>query len=133
MKTRVLIESPFGRNVDGSKCTADEYDRNEVYVRRALKDSLQRGEAPFASHALYTLVLHDTDLEERKMGMEAGFAWGAVTDIVAVYTDYGITPGMNEGLLRWWAQELAVEHRTIGENPTPQTTRFTVGPIVENK
>ena len=38
--TLVIIESPFGRNVDGSKCTPDEYRRNTIYVRRCVIDSL---------------------------------------------------------------------------------------------
>ena len=115
--TMVIIESPFGRNVDGSKCTPEEYERNTTYVRRAVEDSLRRGEAPFGSHALYPLVLDDPDAKERRMGMEAGFAWGAVADVAAVYQDYGITPGMVEGVERHNANGLIIEHRSIGKNP----------------
>lgn len=116
MKTRVLIESPFGRNVDGSRASSEEMDRNIVYVHRALEDSLRRGEAPFASHALYPLVLVDANAEERRMGMEAGFAWGEVAHIVAVYEDYGFTPGMREGIDRWMELGIHVHYRRIGPN-----------------
>ncbi|KKK77604.1 hypothetical protein LCGC14_2851890, partial [marine sediment metagenome] len=82
-----------------------------------VEDSLRRGEAPFGSHALYPLVLDDPDAKERRMGMEAGFAWGAVADVAAVYQDYGITPGMVEGVERHNANGLIIEHRSIGKNP----------------
>lgn len=117
MKLRVLIESPFGRNPDGSKCTPAEYERNTVYVRRALAHSLRRGEAPFASHALYPLVLDDAKAGERRMGMEAGFAWGEAVHLVAVYADYGITPGMREGIGMWESRGLQITYLKIGPNP----------------
>lgn len=116
-KLRVLIESPFGRNVNGSKCTPAQYVRNTIYVRRAIADSLARGEAPFGSHALYPLVLHDPDVEQRRAGMEAGFAWGAVAQHIGVYTDYGITPGMIEGIDRWKKLGIPISYWLIGLNP----------------
>ena len=114
-KLRVLIESPFGSNPDGSRCTFSQYDRNAAYVRRAIFDSLQRGEAPFASHGLYPGVLDDEDPAERRMGMEAGFAWGEVAQLVAVYVDNGITRGMQEGIDRWEAMGIPVERREINK------------------
>ena len=41
---RVIIESPYAGFVK----------RNEDYARECLRDSLMRGEAPIASHLLYT-------------------------------------------------------------------------------
>lgn len=113
-KPRVLIESPFGRNPDGSRCLPAEYRRNTRYACRAIKDSLKRGEAPFAPHVLYPLVLNDIDDEERQMGMEAGFAWGEVAEFVAVYDDLGITAGMRVGIDRWRRLGLPIIHRDIG-------------------
>lgn len=86
----VVIESPF----------AGDVERNLKYVRAAMADALARGEAPYASHALYTQpgVLDDTKPDERKLGMEAGFAWGVLADRVAVYTDLGISDGMMRGV-----------------------------------
>ena len=40
----VIIESPYAGNVE----------ENEEYARKCLRDCLMRGEAPFASHLLYT-------------------------------------------------------------------------------
>lgn len=113
-KTRVLIESPFGRNTDGSQCTPEQYDRNTRYLYRAIRDSLERGEAPFASHALYPLVLDDPDQRQRRQGMESGFAWGECAQLIAVYADHGITPGMIEGIDRWENLGITVERRAIG-------------------
>ncbi len=43
----VILESPYGG-------TPEEVERNVKYARACLRDCLLRGEAPFASHLLYT-------------------------------------------------------------------------------
>lgn len=87
---RVILESPY----------AGDVDRNLRYLRACLKDSLARGEAPFASHAIYTQpgVLDDGKPEERVAGIAAGFAWGAVADATVVYEDLGVSRGMHYGI-----------------------------------
>lgn len=105
MKT-VIIESPY----------AGDVKTHTEYAKRALMDSLCRGEAPFASHLLYTQVLDDTDPEERKMGIEAGLALGAFVDATVVYKDYGITPGMEEGIQRAYLSGRPIVYRSIGKN-----------------
>ena len=103
---RVIIESPYHGNVE----------RNLRYLRVCLRDSLLRGEAPFASHGLYTQpgVLDDHDQEQRRMGIEAGFSWWADADSIVFYTDIGWSRGMTA------AHDLAVERvelfefRTLG-------------------
>lgn len=62
-----------------------------TYAREALRDSLLRGEAPIASHLLYTQkgVLDDRIREERGLGIAAGLAWG-VAEMTVVYADLGI-------------------------------------------
>ena len=113
---RVVIESPFGRNPDGTKSTADEYARNAAYVQRALRDSLVRKEAPFALHAFYPMLLDDTKESERRLGMECGFSWGFCASVCAVYSDYGITQGMLEGIVRASRNGIPIEQRSIGKN-----------------
>jgi hypothetical protein len=102
---RVIIESPF----------AGDVERNRKYLAAALRDCLKRGEAPFASHAIYTLpgVLDDDILEERKLGITAGFAFHAVADLVVVYTDLGLSPGMDAGIRHALSLGLEVEERTL--------------------
>lgn len=101
----VIIESPY----------AGDVVRNAAYARACLADSLRRGEAPIASHLLYTQpgVLDDTDPAERALGIEAGLAWGRVADLTAAYTDLGISPGMAQGIARAEAEGRTVERRTL--------------------
>jgi hypothetical protein len=101
----VIIESPYAGNILA----------NERYARAAMADSLHRGEAPYASHLLYTQpgVLDDEIPGERKLGMEAGFAWGEMADITAVYDDLGMSAGMVAGVERALAAGRPVERRTL--------------------
>lgn len=104
----VIIESPYAGNVE----------RHENYCRRCMKDSFDRGEYPFASHILYTQkgILDDTIPEQRKLGMEAGWEILKRSDYSAVYTDYGISKGMEEGIKIAEALRHKIEYRKIGEN-----------------
>lgn len=108
---RVILESPFAGSIQ----------RNLTYARRALRDCLLRGEAPFASHLLYTQedVLDDNVPEERNLGIESGLEWGLVADATVVYKDYGISTGMLLGIQRARINNRPIEYRTIGENPIP--------------
>jgi hypothetical protein len=103
---RVVIESPYAGNVE----------RNLDYLRAAMRDCLKRGEAPYASHALYTQpnVLVDTVPEERKLSMEAGFVWGEAAEKVVFYCDRGISRGMEEGLRRAQERGCPIELRSLG-------------------
>ena len=105
-KLRVIIESPF----------AGDTEKHIAYARACVKDSIDRGEAPFASHLLYTQpgILNDENAHERARGMEAGFAWGPHAQLVAVYTDHGVTKGMQEGILRAVDNCLPIVYRTLG-------------------
>lgn len=102
---RVIIESPY----------AGDVETNLRYVRAAMRDCLQRGEAPFASHALYTQpgVLDDNDPEERDHGIVAGLLWGSMADKTVVYTDLGTTPGMWRGITSAVRSDRPVEYRTL--------------------
>jgi len=105
----VILESPFAGDVEA----------NIEYARRCVKDSLMRGEAPIASHLLYTQpgILDDTIPEERTLGIDAGLAWRRVAEGSVVYTDRGISPGMEYGIQRAREAGLTVEFRTIDPNP----------------
>lgn len=101
----VIIESPY----------AGDIERNVRYARAAMRDSFNRGEAPFASHLLYTQpgILNDSDPEERVQGIVAGFAWALQADMTVVYTDLGVTPGMQQGIDSAIAAGRRVEYRTL--------------------
>lgn len=101
----VLIESPYAGDVEA----------NLTYLRAAMRDCLLRGEAPFASHALYTQagVLDDTLPAERALGIEAGLCWGARAAKTVVYQDRGISAGMQYGIDRARKERREVEFRSI--------------------
>jgi hypothetical protein len=84
--TPVIIESPY----------AGDIDANVEYARRAMRDSLSRGEAPIASHLLYTQpgILRDEDPRERQWGIDAGLIWGDLAVKTVIYVDRGISTGM---------------------------------------
>jgi len=84
----VILESPYAGNITA----------NLAYARAAMLDSLRRGEAPFASHLLYTQLLDDSNPTERTLGIKAGQAWLLRAEAVAVYQDLGISPGMKIGI-----------------------------------
>ena len=102
---RVIIESPY----------AGDIERNVNYARLCLKDSLSRGEAPIASHLLYTQegVLDDTIPAERSLGINAGLAWIEVADKHVFYTDYGMSNGMRYAWDYAVEQSIVVEERKI--------------------
>lgn len=100
---RVIIESPL----------SGDFKRNIRYARLCCLDSLRRGEAPYASHLLYTQMLDDEDPIEREMGMEAGFAWGDVGELRAFYVDLGMSGGMMEGETKAQAARQSTERRNL--------------------
>lgn len=104
----VIIESPY----------AGDIERNTHYARRAMRDSLDRGEHPIASHLIYTQphILDELKPEERKRGIEAGFAWWCKAEKIVFYTDYGFSGGMNDALERAKNHGKLYEIRQIGEN-----------------
>lgn len=104
---RVVIESPY----------AGDVERNLRYLRACMRDCLLLGEAPFASHALYTQagVLDDSKLHERQQGMAAGLAWGQCADLTVIYKDLGISSGMQLGIDASKAEGRPVEYRTLPE------------------
>lgn len=101
----VIIESPY---------RGDEHF-NVAYARRCLRDSLRRGEAPLASHLLYTQagVLFNESPVERHIGIAAGLKWYDVAELCAVYADLGISEGMTRGTARARDKGVPIEERFL--------------------
>jgi DNA-binding transcriptional regulator YdaS (Cro superfamily) len=101
----VVLESPFSGDIE----------RNTAYARRCVADSLRRGEAPIASHLLYTQpgILDDDLPDERELGIRAGLAWLSVATASVVYTDLGISGGMMQGMKAAESLGVPVEMRSI--------------------
>ncbi len=105
----VILESPFAGE------TPEQTERNIEYARQCVRDSLNRGEAPIASHLLYTQpgILNDDVQEERSWGIEAGLAWRVVAQASVIYTDFGISPGMRYGITAAEEAGVPVTYRQI--------------------
>jgi hypothetical protein len=102
----VIIESPYAGDVEA----------NTEYARRCVRDSLSRGEAPIASHLLYTQpgILDDLKPDERQWGIDAGLAWRAVAQASVAYIDLGVSRGMEYGIEAALEAGIQVEYRVIG-------------------
>ena len=88
--------------------------RNQRYATACMRDSLMRGESPYAPHLLLTQALRDDVPEERAMGMKAALAMLAGCDVLAVYEDLGVSSGMAGEISRAEALGIPVERRRIG-------------------
>jgi hypothetical protein len=106
---RVIVESPYRAP------TYFAQRANVTYARRAVRDCVMRGESPIASHLLFTQpdILRDTVTGEREIGIDAGHAWIDVADAIAVYTDRGISDGMQIAIDAATAAGIPIEYRTL--------------------
>jgi len=102
----VILESPYAGDVQA----------NVAYARACLKDCLGKGEAPIASHLLYTQpgVLDDNIADERVLGIEAGLAWRKVADAAVFYVDRGWSGGMLAARKLYEGVGFPFEIRTLG-------------------
>jgi len=103
-----IIESPC----------AGEVQRNIRYARACVKDCLLREEIPYASHLFFTQsgILDDRILEERMSGMNAGIFIAGFARLEGVYTDFGITEGMEYGIKEAEKAGRRIEFRMLGNN-----------------
>ena len=113
----VIIESPF----------AGDIQDNLEYGRKCVRDCLQKGEVPFASHLFYTQegILDDTKPEERKLGIEAGFAWAKAAGKTVVYVDKGISKGVHYGIMDAIRNGRPVQFRSLHDHVVSATWAFT--------
>ncbi len=102
---RVILESPF----------AGDVERNIEYARACVRDSVLRGEAPIASHLLFTQpgILDDGEPNERALGIAAGLAWLSAADAMVVYTDFGVSVGMRAAIEAAERNRCPIEYRVI--------------------
>lgn len=109
-----IIESPFaardGRSVED----------NLEYLGRCLRDSWDKGELPFASHAFFPTFLDEDLPEERKAGIEAGYEFWSFHQLmddqfplIAFYVDFGMSDGMQQALDRAKKLDRTYELRNI--------------------
>lgn len=104
-----IIQSPYKGDIA----------KNLAYANRCIRDSIERGELPIASHVFYTGALDDDIPEER----ETGFCLeSALMDLAmqscrgarcVVYTDLGISSGMKRGIETASAKGIQVLFREL--------------------
>jgi hypothetical protein len=142
MSRLVIVESPFaGRptgviaKIPGLRAVAATVLRwrNVRYARAAVRDSVLRGEAPIASHLLLTQpgILRDDVLAERRLGIDAGLAWGRPEHFVpanmpasAFYVDLGASEGMVYGARVASSLGRPVDRRTLPSWRIPWWARW---------
>lgn len=105
----VIIESPYS-----AKSERALY-KNVRFARSCMLDSLNRGEAPFLSHLLYTQVWDDNDPRLRAAGINAGLEIGKRADKTIVYTNLGISEGMSYGIRAAEEAGRPIEYRLLEE------------------
>lgn len=112
---RVILESPWaGEGGPLEHLTlAQRVGIHRRYAHAALRDCLGRGEAPFASHLLYTDAYPEEGGQDRVLCMAAGFEWGRVAEACVVYDDLGITVGMVHGIANARSAGADVLHRQL--------------------
>ena len=103
----VIIESPYRATPYYSE------EQHRLYLLHCIEYCVKQGEAPFASHLLLPEVLDDDDQYERAFGIRCGFAWGQHADLVAVFSDFGVSPGMSEAIAHWTKVGKPIEWRKL--------------------
>lgn len=118
-----VIESPY------SAPTLGLFARNVRYARAAVRDAIQLGYAPLASHLLYTQpsVLDEADADQRARGILLGhFPYTLLVSPYLrsrdtmetrttglVYAELGVTAGMKAGIQTAKLCGCPVLHRTL--------------------
>lgn len=105
----VIVESPYAATPYRTLA------QHREYLLAALADCFRRGESPMASHHLYPEILKDEDPYERELGIMAGMAWGAHCDLVAVYSQLGVSSGMSQAIAHYKAAGKPLEWRGVPE------------------
>lgn len=113
----VILESPYAAP------TPEGIAANVEFARACVRDSLARGEAPLASHLLYTQpgILRDEIPEERQWGIDAGLAWRHLSEGTVVYIDRGVSRGMEYGIKAARSAGKPVEYRRLDGQPVVQS------------
>lgn len=102
-----IIESPYRAD------TSEQRERYRLYRLCCIRDSILRGESPYASHQMLTEALNDEDPSERDLGIRCGYAWWRAASVVAFYTDFGWSEGMLGAYRRARTQQIKIEERTV--------------------
>jgi hypothetical protein len=106
----VILESPFRSRDEAQARIFREY------LEAAIKDSINRGESPYASHRIIPGALDDSIPAERDQEIRAGYAWWKHAAAIVFYVDHGMSDGMHKALQRAKTMQLLIEMRKINDN-----------------
>lgn len=106
-KPFVVIESPYP--IDGYI--------NEDYAKDCMYDSIMRNEAPVIIPHIYRDILDPRAAYHSEWSKKAGEAILRRADLVAVYTDRGISMPMRLGIEVAKSLGIEVQHRTVTDSP----------------
>lgn len=109
----VVVESRF------AGATPKDLLIHKKYTLACVRDCIKRGEAPYASHVMYahSYIVDDFIAQERALGIYSGFIWGDFACKTVVYTDLGISSGMQEGIDHAKSKNRPIEFRHLGFIP----------------
>jgi hypothetical protein len=113
----IILESPF-RGRDQA-----EQELFRRYRQHCIRDAIERGESPYASHAIIPGALDDAIPEERQRGIEAGYAWWDAAEAIVFYLDHGMSTGMQYALDRAIEGRYNIEERHLVDYNRPCTVR----------
>jgi hypothetical protein len=121
----VIVESPYRATPYYTQ------EQHKLYLLHCLADCYRRGEAPFASHHLAPEVLNDDDDYERAVGIRTGTAWGKYADLVAVYSDLGVGPGMKAAIEYYKSIKKPLEWRRLPDRIVAAVKGFGESTLME--
>ena len=130
----VCLESPFKPTEDeivryaGRYSAAELLRQNLIYARLCLLNSLKQGEAPLASHLLYTQVYTEAP-ELRAAGIKAGIQMHHRCDLVVLCIDLGVSSGMrlaadNAKLINTEQTRRSILDSADGKDPRAQLAKM---------
>jgi hypothetical protein len=107
----VILETPYASETEAG-CQL-----NVEFARLCMRDCFLKGEAPFASHLLYTQpgILDDKEPAERLLGINSGLLWGKAASKTVVYLDKGVSKGMIYGIQNAKENNRNIEYRFLNK------------------
>ena len=113
---------------------AGKVRRNRRYLLMAMRHSIGKHEAPFASHELYTRALDDNNPRQREKGIILGQVWMRHCQQAVVYQDLGFSKGMQADIKACHNAGIPVYYRSIGKpfyiSPATKSACFLFGAIL---
>ncbi len=91
-----------------------EIEKNIEFAKRSCEFVLKQGHGFFAPHLIYTQILDDSDLTQRKKGLEMGLTLLSRCDELWVFGDH-ISKGMKTEIQFAQEHEIPIRHITTEE------------------